>query len=54
MKRRNCWEDMKCGRRPGGPSAGSSGVCPVSVYEELNGVQNGKNPGEKIPGVLEV
>jgi hypothetical protein len=42
MKKQNCWEYMMCGRHPGGHSAA---VCPVSVYEELNGVHGGKNAG---------
>ena len=45
MKKQNCWEYMKCGRHPGGRSATGSGVCPVSVYEELNGVHGGENAG---------
>lgn len=45
MKKLNCWEHMKCGRQPGGHSATASGVCPVSVYEALNGVHGGKNAG---------
>lgn len=42
MKKQNCWEYMMCGRHPGGHSAA---VCPVSVYEGLNGVHGGKNAG---------
>jgi len=42
MKKQNCWEYMMCGRDPGGHSAA---VCPVSVYEELNGIHGGKNAG---------
>jgi len=45
MKKQNCWEHMKCGRHPGGHAATDLGVCPVSVYEELNGVHGGKNAG---------
>lgn len=45
MKKLNCWEHMKCGRHPGGHSAADSGVCPVSIYDELNGVHGGKNAG---------
>ncbi len=44
-KKRNCWEYMNCGRNPGGHAAAGSGVCPVSLHEELNGVHGGKNAG---------
>ena len=45
MKKQNCWEYMKCGRHPGGDKAAAMGVCPVSVYEDLNGVHGGENAG---------
>ncbi len=45
MKKKNCWEYMKCGRQPEGHAVSDSGVCPVSVYEDLNGVHGGKNAG---------
>lgn len=45
MKKQNCWEYMKSGRQPGGHAAAVSGVCPVSVYGELNGVHGGENAG---------
>ena len=45
MKKQNCWEHMKCGRSPGGHATADLGVCPVSVYEELNGVHGGENAG---------
>ncbi len=45
MKKKNCWEFMACGRHPGGHAAADGTVCPVSVYEELNGIHGGKNAG---------
>jgi len=36
---------MKCGRQPEGHAAADSGVCPVAVCEELNGIHGGKNAG---------
>ncbi len=44
MRKKNCWEHMKCGRHPGGQASGA-GVCSVSVHEELNGMHGGKNAG---------
>jgi hypothetical protein len=41
----NCWEFKKCGREPNGINAYALGVCPVSTYDRLNGVHNGKNGG---------
>ncbi|RWX51651.1 hypothetical protein VU01_11033 [Candidatus Electrothrix marina] len=41
----NCWEFKKCGREPNGINAFALGVCPVSTYDRLNGVHDGKNGG---------
>ena len=43
--KQNCWDFKKCGRIPGGAKAGELGVCPVSIYEALNGMHGGKNAG---------
>lgn len=41
----NCWEHKKCGRQPGGHKAAELGICPVTTFNELNGVHGGKNAG---------
>ncbi len=41
----NCWEHKKCGRQPGGHKVEDLGVCPASVYEDLNSAHGGKNAG---------
>jgi hypothetical protein len=44
MKKKNCWEHMKCGRHPEGQASGA-GVCSVCAHEELNGMHGGENAG---------
>jgi len=44
-KKLNCWEFKKCGRQPGGEKAKELGVCPATIYEELDGVHDGDNAG---------
>lgn len=44
MKRKNCWEVMKCGREPNGKNE-KLGVCPASVPGEYDGMNNGKHGG---------
>ncbi len=44
-KKLNCWEFKKCGRQPGGSKVAELGVCPATVYEQLNGAHGGKNAG---------
>jgi hypothetical protein len=41
----NCWEHKKCGRQPGGSKVAELGVCPVTIYGELDGAHGGKNAG---------
>jgi hypothetical protein len=41
----NCWEHKLCGREPGGRHAGSLGVCPAAIEENLHEVHGGKNGG---------
>ncbi len=41
----NCWEHKKCGRQPGGHRAQELGVCPVTMYQELDRAHGGKNAG---------
>ncbi len=43
--KKNCWEHKKCGRQPGGDKVAQLGVCPVTIYTELNGAHGGKNAG---------
>lgn len=41
----NCWEHKKCGRQPGGSKVADLGICPVTMYAELDGAHEGKNAG---------
>lgn len=41
MKKINCWEFMQCERQPGGKKVRELGMCPVTVYEELDGAHGG-------------
>jgi hypothetical protein len=41
----NCWEHKKCGRQPGGHNEHQLGTCPVTTYQQLDGVHDGKNAG---------
>ncbi len=45
MAKRNCWEEMNCGRQEGGAKVSELGVCPVSTEARTNGVNGGKNGG---------
>jgi len=46
MKRRNCWEAMKCGRQLGGENAEKLGVCPAALPSEyFEGVNRGMHCG---------
>lgn len=44
MKRKNCWEVMKCGREPNGKNQGL-GVCPAAVEGEHDGMNSGSHGG---------
>ncbi len=44
-KIRNCWEQMKCGREPGGEKAEDLGVCPAAADSSFDGINRGKNAG---------
>jgi hypothetical protein len=44
MKRKNCWEVIKCGREPNGKNQ-DLGVCPAAVPGEYDGINNGKYGG---------
>ncbi len=44
-QKRNCWEQKRCERQPGGVNADEFGICPASTTEELDGVHGGKNAG---------
>jgi len=41
----NCWEHKKCGREQGGSKAKELGVCPVTMYKELDGAHGGTGAG---------
>ncbi len=45
MVKINCWEQMKCGREPGGNQNKELGVCPASTEKRINGVNGGINAG---------
>lgn len=46
MKRRNCWEVMKCGKQPGGENVGKFGICAAALPNEyLDGVNKGEHCG---------
>ena len=44
MKRKNCWEVMKCGREPNGENE-KLGICPAAESSEIDGMNNGKFGG---------
>ena len=45
IKRKNCWEVMKCGRQPGGENVEEFGICPAAVSGNYNGTNKGKFRG---------
>lgn len=45
MSKKNCWEFKSCGREPGGKKASELGICPATVYTDLDGAHDGKNAG---------
>jgi hypothetical protein len=45
VKKRNCWEYMKCERQPGGQKVKELGTCPVTVTAELDGAHGGIGAG---------
>jgi len=45
MKRKNCWEVLKCGRQPGGENAEKLGVCPAALPSEYDGINRGERSG---------
>jgi len=45
LQKINCWEFKECGREPGGEKVEELGVCPAAIYENLNGIHQGKNSG---------
>lgn len=45
MSKLNCWEIEKCGREPGGIKTNELGICPASLEEKYNGVNNGAKGG---------
>ncbi|MFC1844348.1 two-CW domain-containing protein [Thermodesulfobacteriota bacterium] len=44
MKRKNCWEVMKCGREPNGKNE-KLGICPAAESGKLDGINNGEYGG---------
>ena len=45
MKRKNCWEVMKCGREENGRKSDEFGVCPAAQSDEKDDVNNGMYGG---------
>ncbi len=45
LMKKNCWEVKKCERQPGGQKVKEFGICPVTTYEALDGIHDGKNAG---------
>ena len=43
--KKNCWEQIECGREPGGKAVEKLGVCPAATEQRLNGKNSGKNGG---------
>jgi len=41
----NCWEELRCGREPGGPREHELGPCPAASDATCNGMNGGKNAG---------
>jgi CRP-like cAMP-binding protein len=41
----NCWEYMKCGREPDGRQVAKLGVCPATIDESYDGINDGENAG---------
>jgi hypothetical protein len=44
MKRKNCWEVIKCGREPNGKNE-ELGICSAAMPGEHDGKNNGKHGG---------
>ncbi|UCH79860.1 MAG: hypothetical protein JSW20_08890 [Nitrospiraceae bacterium] len=45
MRLQNCWEYKKCGREPDGHNTDELGVCPATVEEKADGINDGTNGG---------
>ena len=45
MIRKSCWEFKKCGREIDGSNAEEFGVCPASISNEYNNINNGQFGG---------
>jgi hypothetical protein len=45
VKKRNCWEVMKCGRQFGGERVEVDGLCPAGSPNEYDGVNGGQYAG---------
>ena len=43
--KKNCWEFKNCGRQPGGAKVQDLGICPVTMYAQLQGAHGGRNAG---------
>jgi hypothetical protein len=41
----SCWEFKKCGREPNGSNADEFGVCPASLSNEFDDINNGRFAG---------
>ncbi len=45
MSKPNCWEIKQCGREKGGTKSHDLGVCPASIDESSDGINEGRNAG---------
>ncbi|HUT33325.1 MAG TPA: GAF domain-containing sensor histidine kinase [Planctomycetota bacterium] len=43
--KRNCWEEKRCGREPGGARAAELGPCPAATDASCDGINDGTNAG---------
>ena len=45
FRKLNCWEDLRCGREPGGPREAELGPCPAATDTSCHGINGGTNAG---------
>ncbi len=45
MKRKNCWEILKCGRQMGGENVEELGICPAAQPSKHDGTNRGERSG---------
>jgi signal transduction histidine kinase len=45
LRKLNCWEELCCGREPGGPHEHELGPCPATTDTTCDGINDGRNAG---------